>query len=83
MATITIKFLAGLQTITGKTSVQISVDSNTQVKDLSGHLHSLGFDPESGSTIVVLNGRGLGQWAANRLIQDGDELIIFPSISGG
>ena len=47
MATITIKFLAGLQTITGKTSVQITVDPNTQVKDLSGYLHSLGFDPES------------------------------------
>jgi len=83
MATISIKFLGGMQTITGKTSVQISIDSDSQVKDLSDHLQSLGFDPESSDTIVVLNGRGLGQWAPDRRIQDGDELIVFPSISGG
>ena len=83
MATITIKFLAAVQTDLDQSVVQIEVNNDATCKDLQHHLQRLGVDLDARDAVIVLNGRGLRQWPAERKVKDGDQLIVFPLISGG
>jgi len=44
---------------------------------------ALNIDPDSDQVIISLAGRGIHQYPPGRLLQAGDEVMIFPNISGG
>ncbi len=83
MVEITVKFLAGLRLEMGRPSQTISLPENATMADLEDHLRALGFNPDAGEVIIVVNNRGLGQWPPDRPLSNQDVVSIFPHISGG
>jgi sulfur carrier protein ThiS len=50
---------------------------------LEALLKDLGINPDSPEVIISLSGKGLRQFPADHKLQSGEELIVFPNISGG
>ncbi len=83
MTKVTAKLLGGLQTPQGGHSLDVALPEGSTVRDLDRRLAALGFDPGSLTIVVTLNGRGLRQWPCDHPVAGGDDVAIFPRITGG
>ena len=83
MMQINVRLLGGLRKERTPAPIQISLPDNATVADLTACLQTLDMDTNSNDIIISLSGRGIGQWPPDRLIQSGEEVVIFPHISGG
>ncbi len=83
MATVTVQLLGGLAAARGCQRIQIALPEGSSVDDLRRELVALGFDATSPAIIVTLNDRGLRQWPSDRPIAEGDQVAVFPRITGG
>jgi molybdopterin converting factor small subunit len=83
MMQINVRLLGGLHKERASAPIQISLPENATVADLTTCLQSLDIVTNSNDIIISLSGRGISQWSPNRLIQSGEEVVIFPHISGG
>ena len=83
MISVRIRLLGGLRRDVIAAPETATFPPGSTVADLEAHLKALGFDPESEEIIFSLSGRGLRQWSPERLLEDDEELAVFPHISGG
>jgi molybdopterin converting factor small subunit len=63
--------------------IPLDFPDGATVANLQARLQSMGIDLESEETIISLSGRGLCQWSPDRVLEDGEELAVFPHIAGG
>jgi molybdopterin synthase sulfur carrier subunit len=91
MAKVTVRFFATVREAAGTARLDVDAGDLSELlivlKDRSGPalskiLDGLGSDPEG--VVMLINGRNLGRSRAfsHRLL-DGDEVAIFPPVSGG
>ncbi len=83
MITIPVKLLGGLRQGREKTTLTLLFSDDSTVADLIAELESLAIAPDSEQVIISLNGRGIRQFSPEQSLQQGDEVMVFPNISGG
>jgi|DewCreStandDraft_5_1066085.scaffolds.fasta_scaffold27382_2 molybdopterin converting factor small subunit len=83
MIEIPVRFLGGLRATMGTSQIILHLPEGATVGDLKSHLVILGVDLHSEDTIIVLNDLGIEQYPADRPLVTGDEVVLFPNISGG
>jgi molybdopterin converting factor small subunit len=83
MIQVNVRLLGGLRKERNSVPVQISLPDQATVHDLEAYLQTLGMDKSSNDVIISLSGRGITQWPPDRLLEYGEEVVIFPHISGG
>lgn len=90
MARITVRMYATLRDASGESERQLDADSLDQVLDIladtyGGKMREV-LQKLSGSDglVVLLNGKNVAPGALDRVsLRDGDEVAIFPPVSGG
>lgn len=89
MATVKVRFFATFREVTG--CLEASVEAS-DVSELLEHLVArfgegfgrLVHDGSSDETVIMVNGRNMSQLQGPRTaLADGDEVALFPPISGG
>jgi molybdopterin converting factor small subunit len=83
MIAIPVKLLGGIPQDWEKSCITLSFIDGATVADLIVKIRALNIDPDSDQMIISLEGRGIHQYPPGRLLQAGDEVMIFPNISGG
>jgi len=61
----------------------LNLPEGASIQDLEAQLKELGIHPDSPEVIISLSGKGLRQYPADHKLHSGEELIVFPNISGG
>lgn len=83
MITIRVKLLGGLHRSREASQFEVTLPDGATISDLEAHLSGLDIQSDSGEIIISLSGRGLRQWSQDKRLAPGDEVVIFPNISGG
>lgn len=83
MIAISLKLLGSISQDREKSSITLSFNDGATVSDLIMKIRALDINPDSDQIIISLDGRGIHQYPPDRLLQAGDEVMIFPNISGG
>ena len=83
MIVIPVKLLGGIPKSGEKANVTFSFADGATISDLIMKIKTLDVDPDSEQVIISLDGRGIHQYLPERPLQTGDEVMIFPNISGG
>ena len=84
--TVRIRYLSGLRDTTKTRMEEVRFPSGTSLQDVSRWLkEKYGITVPSPSLMSTLNGRGWSQTprALATELQDGDEVALFPLLSGG
>jgi molybdopterin converting factor small subunit len=63
--------------------IELEFPDGSTVHDLELRLHQMEINPEAGEIIISLSGRGLQQHDPGRLLENGEEVAVFPHIAGG
>lgn len=81
---LTVKFFASFREKAGKKEMTLDIKNNTQLIDVVRSLNEVipGLDEliEQGNGIVAVNHEIVDK---NTVVKDGDEIAIFPPVSGG
>jgi MoaD family protein len=91
MAKVTVRLYATVREATGTGCLDVEANDIPELlgvlKDRSGPAFSKileGLSSDSESMVILINGRNPGRSAAlSRRLLDGDEVAIFPPVSGG
>lgn len=83
MITIAVKLLGSLREGRENSTMNLEFRDGATVAELITRLKSLDIDPDSDQIIISLDGRGIHQYQLEHPLQTGDEVIVFPNISGG
>jgi molybdopterin converting factor small subunit len=83
MIVIPVKLLGGMPQSPENSSITLSFTDGATVTDLIMKIKVLDINPDSDQIIISLDGRGIHQYPPERPLQAGDEVMIFPNISGG
>lgn len=91
MARVTVKLFATIREAAGTDSVRVEAENSSEILDLlkamfgsrlSRLLDNLDSDPDR--IVILINGRNPGRpLALSQRLSDGDEVAIFPPVSGG
>jgi sulfur carrier protein ThiS len=83
MITLQLRLLGGLSREKLASPMTLKLPDGASVGELVTVLKDLGINPDSPEVIISLSGKGLRQYPADHKLQSGEELIVFPNISGG
>jgi sulfur carrier protein ThiS len=83
MIILQLRMLGGLSRDKLASPVTLNLPDGASVGELETLLEDLGINPDSPEVIISLSGKGLRQYPADHKLQSGEELIVFPNISGG
>ena len=84
--TVRIRYLSGLRDATGIRMEEVPFPAGTRLRDVSAWLAGkYGIACPGPSVMSTLNGRGWSQTtqALEAKLQEGDEIALFPLLSGG
>lgn len=83
MITVKVKLLGSLRQGREKSTMNLEFMDGATMADLIIRLESMDVHLNSDQIIVSLDGRGIHQYQPEHPLQTGNEVIIFPNISGG
>lgn len=83
MITLQLRLLGGLSREKLTSPMTLNLPDGASIGELEAMLKDLGINPDSPEVIISLSGKGLHQYPADHKLQSGEELIVFPNISGG
>jgi hypothetical protein len=83
MITLSLRLLGGLHQGKLASAMVLNLPDGASIQDLESQLKELGIHPDSPEVIISLAGKGIRQYPAGHRLQGGEELIVFPNISGG
>lgn len=83
MIAITVKLLGSLRQGRENSPMNLEFRDGATVADLITRLEALDIDLDSDQVIISLDGRGIHQYPLEHPLQTGNEVIVFPNISGG
>jgi sulfur-carrier protein len=82
MASITVKLFAAYQEAYGKSEVVLEIDSGLTVAEVGDRIRTP-FPALHPLAAVTRYGINLGFVEPNAIVQDGDEVVLIPPVSGG
>jgi molybdopterin synthase sulfur carrier subunit len=91
MAKVTVRMFATVREASGTDSIELEAESVSEALSILGRkLGPLvkkllaGFDSEPEKIVILINGKNPGySRALSRILSDGDEIALFPPVSGG